>query len=122
MNEPDIIKIGPYPSDNWRNELDHADILVAFRKALLAGKDWQTALLTAMCAWGLPHEEVNGRWYQYLLMGEAFDWLTLAERLLSEVDELVPQGEREGLLLLNRFPREISDLEFRNLLGSLLKF
>jgi hypothetical protein len=117
MNEPDIIQIGPYPFDSWRGGLDRADILAAFRKALLAGEAWQIALLAAIRVWNLPYEEVNGRWYQYLLMGEAFDWLTLAERLLSEVDELVPQEEREGLLLLNRFPREIPDLEFKNLLG-----
>ena len=117
MNEPAIIQIEPYSFDNWGNGLDCGEILEVFRKALLAGEVWQSALLAAIRVWGLPHEKVNGRWYQYLLMGEAFDWLTLAERLLSEVGELVPQEEKEGLLLLNQFPCEISDSEFRDLVG-----
>ncbi|MBI4201208.1 MAG: hypothetical protein HY531_02835, partial [Chloroflexi bacterium] len=87
------------------------------RTSLLAGRAWPSALLEAAGRWPLPQEEVDGVRYQYLLLGEAFDWLNLASRLLLEVDGLVPADEKEALLFQSRLPQEVSEVEFRNLLG-----
>ena len=93
------------------------DVVERFRTFLAEGETWPTALLTAIGMWGLPYEEIDGRRYQYLLLGEAFDWLVLAERLLNEVDGLIPQEEKEALLFSNRLPQNLSEAEFRNFLG-----
>ena len=39
-------------------------------------------------------EEYQGRTYQYLIQGEAFDWLVLAERLCCELDGVIPAEEK----------------------------
>ena len=94
------------------------DAVVYLKGLLLNGEPWTRALLSAIGKWHLPEEEVNGRHYQYLLLGEAFDWLALAERLLSEVDGLVPLEEKEALLFFGRLPEDLSETEFRTLIGS----
>ena len=60
---------------------------------------------------------MDGDQYQYLLLGEAFDWITLASRLLEGIDGLVPQEEKEALLFQNRLPKDIPEAEFRTLIG-----
>ena len=47
-----------------------------------------------------PTGDVGGRTYRYLVGGEAFDWLLLAERLCDEIEDLIPDDEREALLFL----------------------
>ena len=78
-----------------------------FRAALQAGKPWPEALLEAMGLWTLPEEAFQGRHYQYLLHGEAFDWLLLAERLFASADGLAPSAEMERLLLHGLTPPEL---------------
>jgi hypothetical protein len=81
------------------------------------GKPWHVALLEAIRIWTWPEENHNGQYYCYLLDGEAFDWLLLAERLLAEVQGSVPEEELNSLLFNGRLPVEISDDEFRGLIG-----
>ena len=57
------------------------------------GRPWHEALLEAMGMWTLPQEQCNGRGFSYIIQGEAFDWLLLAERLCGELDCLVPREE-----------------------------
>jgi hypothetical protein len=82
---------------------------------------WFLSLLTAIRNWPLPAEHINGREYRYLIGGEAFDWLLLAERLLDEVSDLVPSEETEGLIFHERLPVELSEAEFGQLLGAKYK-
>ena len=93
------------------------EALVEFRQALADGDDWFTALLGAIGRWDTPEEEVDGRQYRYLIGGEAFDWLLLAERLCDAVDGAIPAGEREALLLFGRPPRELAEEEFKHAIG-----
>ena len=81
------------------------------------GKPWHEALLEAAGSWTLPSEEHQGRTYQYLLAGEAFDWLLLAERLCCELDGLVPPDEKEDLLFRGVPPHEIDASQLERLLG-----
>ena len=91
--------------------------ITQFRRDLEAGEPWLDAILLAMGAWTASEEVFQGRRFRYLLQGEAFDWLLLAERLLLSANDLVPQGESLDLLLHGRTPRPLSDAEFRALLG-----
>ena len=88
-----------------------------FRRSLESGRDWPTALLEAMARWTAPQESDNGRTNTYLIGGEAFDWLLLAERLCSEADGLMPDEEREALLFEGRFPNEFKTAKIKEILG-----
>jgi hypothetical protein len=92
-------------------------IVIDLRSDVESGADWYTALLDAVARWPLPQELVGGRWYRYLIGGEAFDWLLLAERLLEEIDDLVAEEEREALLFHNRPPAEQTAEAFREAIG-----
>ncbi len=87
------------------------------RNSLAEGRDWVPALLESMSMWTIPEEVHDDRHNRYLLDGEAFDWLVLAERLLAEVDGLVPEAEKLQLLATGEFPRTLSEDELRGLLG-----
>jgi len=92
-----------------------------FRDAVEAGEPWFDALMQAIALWERPEEDVGERRYRYLIGGEAFDWLLLAERLLGEAGELVPGDEAERLLFEAREPddgaRRLSDERLRELIG-----
>ncbi len=92
--------------------------LERLREALAQGEDWFEALLEAIARWEAPEEEVDGRHYRYLIGGEAFDWLLLAERLCAAVDGAIPEREQEALLFSGRPPRELSDDEFKRAIGA----
>ena len=93
------------------------EILAQMRGAVLAGEPWFLALLTAMAAWRLPEETLSDRRYRYLIGGEAFDWLLLAERILDELADVIPAVEKDALLYHGRPPEEISSDEFRRAIG-----
>lgn len=99
------------------NSNDDNEPVRYLKQALAEGKPWYLALLEAIGMWTYPDENHNGLYYCYLIDGEAFDWLLLAERLLEEVAEAVPEEELNALLFYGRLPREISDEEFRALIG-----
>ena len=67
--------------------------------------------------WEAPEEFAHGRQYRYLVAGEAFDWLLLAERLLEDCKGKVPTDEREALLFFGRPPRPLEDDDFRHAIG-----
>jgi hypothetical protein len=87
------------------------------RRSVQDGKPWFPALLEAMSLWSSPTEVYRGKTYNYLIAGEAFDWLLLAQRLLDEVNGLVPGDEVAELLLRSKPPAPISRAEFRRLIG-----
>ena len=65
----------------------------------------------------MPAETYHGRTYIYLIAGEAFDWLTLAERLCQDVEELLPREETEELLFKGSLPPSFDRAEFAAILG-----
>jgi len=96
-----------------------SDILAAIRRSIESGeRHWLIAVLEGVGQWPLAEEEVNGRRYRYLVGGEAFDWLLLAERLCEALGDLTPEDEREALLVHGRFPTEVSEETLRRLLGA----
>lgn len=93
------------------------ETLRRMRDAVQAGQPWPQALLEAVGLWTQPVEDFQGRTYRYMVQGEAFDWLTLAERLCSELDGMIPSDEKESLLFEGRLPDSAPPEMFRDLLG-----
>ena len=94
------------------------ETLRRMRDAVQAGQPWPRALLEAVGLWTQPLEDFQGRTYRYMVQGEAFDWLTLAERLCSELDGLIPPDEQEALLFRGRLPDSVAPELFKDLLGA----
>lgn len=85
--------------------------------AVSGGTNWYIALLEAIGLWKSPQEVYNGQLFTYLICGEAFDWLRLAERLCQEIKGQVPQDEMIDLLFFDRPPVEITKDDFKRALG-----
>jgi len=97
---------------------DPDELLERFRlQASQPDADWRLALIEAMALWPLAEEEIDGRHFVYLIAGEAFDWRSLAERLLATPGLPVPPEEREGLLTDPELPAGLDEEEFRRRLG-----
>lgn len=96
----------------------HERAIRHLKEAIASGKHWYLALLEAIGLWQATEESHNGRSYRYLIADEAFDWLLLAERLLKEVDSLVPDDEKLALLFQGKPPLELTTNEFKKLIGS----
>jgi len=89
------------------------------REALKAAHDpWYQILLEAIGNWTIPRETYQGRDFQYLIHGEALDWLSLAERICLEFVELVDGPEKEDLLFNGRLPEEVSEIQFSEMIGA----
>ena len=94
-----------------------AVIAEQFKDAVLGGQSWHLALLETIGKWVSSEEEYQGRHYRYLIQGEAFDWILLAERLCCELDGAVSQEELELLFFQGRLPVSITASEFKGLVG-----
>lgn len=84
--------------------LDPSAAIATFIAALDAGEPWYDALLATIARWAAPDEVVDGVRWEYLIGGEAFDWLLLAQRLLDAVGARVPEEEASRLLFTGRGP------------------
>ncbi len=89
-----------------------------FKQALAGRKHWYIALLEAIGLWTKAEEAHNGRIYRYLIAGEAFDWMLLAERLCEEVDGLLPGDEKTALLFYGKPPLNFTADKFKEFIGS----
>jgi len=87
-------------------------------QVIASGKHWYIALLEAIKLWDTAEETHNGRTYCYLINGEAFDWLLLAERLCQAVEGLLPNEEMTNLLFNGEPPLNLPPEEFKKLIGS----
>jgi hypothetical protein len=87
-------------------------------QAIISGKHWYLALLEAIGLWTESEETYNGRHYRYLIDGEAFDWLLLAERLCAAIDDLVPEDEKLALLFHGKPPIRLTKDRFKELIGA----
>jgi hypothetical protein len=106
------------PFGTGEGDAEDVDAIEHFRAALDAGDHWFDALMQAIALWERPQEQVDGRLYRYLVGGEAFDWLVLAERLVEEAGARVPEHEAERLLFDAAPPRPMDDDALRDLIGA----
>lgn len=93
------------------------EALLRLQQGVASGEQWYLALLDAVALWESAEEVYRGRHYRYLIGGEAFDWLLLAERLIAAVDGLVPEEEKLALLFHGRPPIAFDAEEFRRRIG-----
>lgn len=84
-----------------------------------SGHNWYLALLKAIGLWTSPVEIVDGRTRRYLIDGEAFDFLLLSERLIRDVEEIIPEEERNGLIFRSRPPVILPASRFKELIGAI---
>ena len=106
------------PDVDMESGIDPAgDAAGPFLTDIRAGQNWFLALLRAVAAWPTPQEEWNSRVYCYVIGGEAFDWLLLAERLLAAADGLIPDEEKAQLLFDGQPPMPLQNGLFRELIG-----
>ena len=98
-------------------EFDDNEVIRLLRQNVMAGKNWYLALLEAIGRWSKTEENIDGRRYVYLVGGEAFDWLILAERLCQTIDDLIPEDEKLDLLLHGKAPVNLATEEFQNYIG-----
>ncbi len=96
-----------------------AEVVGHLKQAITAGEHWYIALLEAIGLWTEAEETRHGRSYRYLIDGEAFDWLLLAERLCEEVDGLVPDEEKTAFLFRGKSPLPLSLGRFKELIGTI---
>ncbi len=94
-----------------------AEAVRYLKEAVASGKHWYLSLLGAIGLWSSAAEEYNDRSYVYLIDGEAFDWLLLAERLCGTVAEWVPEGEMDALLFHGVPPLELDAAAVKELIG-----
>jgi len=93
------------------------EVIRRLRQDIAGGKHWYIALLEAIGRWQTDEEEIDGRRYRYLIGGEAFDWLLLAEKLCRAVDSLLPEDEKTALLFHGKPPIELGANKFKELIG-----
>jgi hypothetical protein len=94
-----------------------AEAVRYLKEALASGKNWYLSLLGAIGLWSSASEDYRDRSYVYLIDGEAFDWLLLAERLCETVESLLPEKERDDLLFHGVPPLELDAAEIKELIG-----
>jgi len=94
-----------------------AGVIRYLEQAITGGKHWYIALLEAIGLWTVAEEVHNQRRYCYLIAGEAFDWLLLAERLCQAVDGLLPDDEKTALLFHGQPPLNLTVDKFKELIG-----
>jgi hypothetical protein len=94
-----------------------AEAIRHFQEAVYSGQNWYLALLSAMGLWCSPEETINERRYQYLIDGEAFDWLLLAERLCDTVNGVIPEDEKSALLFSGTPPVSLTAAKIKQLMG-----
>ena len=94
-----------------------AEAIRHFEQAIGSGRHWFIALLESMGLWTSSEEAYDGRTYRYLIGGEAFDWLLLAERLCEAVDGLLPADEKNELLFSARPPLSLNASEVEKIIS-----
>ena len=111
--------MSPRASAGWKPQTEARRIVAELKRAVAAGEThWFLALMEAVREWPLPEEDTGDRTYRYLVGGEAFDWLLLAERLCDEIEDLIPDEERDALLFHGRLPEEVDENDVERLLGA----
>ena len=93
------------------------EAILRMRQAVTEGQHWFEALLDAVGRWRMARETVRDREYSYIIGGDAFDWLLLAERIIDEIGDIVPPRESHAQLYYGRWPIDIDDEEFAARLG-----
>lgn len=96
---------------------DQTPAVRAFAEAFAAGEHWYGALLGAVCQWSRDEECYDGRYFRFMIAGEALDLLLVMERISWDFRHLLPQEEYRALFFYARPPHIYSDTDFAHVLG-----
>ena len=103
---------------NFSNDQYTAEILIQkMMQNIEKGNNWFDALLHLISSWKLRSELVGTKNYNYLIDGEAFDWLLLAERICFVLKDFIPKKQYNSLIISGKFPYNLNVNEFRNIIG-----
>ena len=91
--------------------------VATFLDSIERGEPWYPTLLDVIGRWVAQEETVDGVHHRYLIAGEAFDWMRLAQRLLETAGERVAADEAERLLLFGMPPDGSDDEDFARAIG-----
>jgi hypothetical protein len=94
-----------------------AEAINYLKKAVAGGKHWYLALLEAIGLWASAYETYEDRTYIYLIEGEAFDWLLLAERLCATIQNYIPENEMDNLLFRGIPPVQLDAAPVKEAIG-----
>lgn len=94
------------------------EVIKHLEQSITSGQHWYLALLEAIRSWTRAEEVHNRRRYCFLIAGEAFDWLLLAERLCQTVDSLLPEDEKLALIFHGKPPLKLTSAQLQELMGS----
>ena len=104
-------------TESQLSETSDKDTLRRFVHTIESGQHWYPALLKAIGEWQSTEEETDEGTRVYLVGGEAFDWLLLAERITSAADGLIPEDELTSLLFTGQPPLVLEQGVFKESLG-----
>ena len=97
---------------------DQTPAVRAFADALGAGSHWYGALLGAVHLWSRDEECYGGRYFRFMIAGEALDLLLVMERISWDYRQFLPQEECEALFFYAQPPYTYPDRDFAHLLGA----
>ena len=79
--------------------------------------DWTMDMMELMRTWDVPSEVIGKRKFNYLIGGEAFDYLSLLERLTFDSRINLEKSKLEELLFYGHLPSYSVKDEMKNYLG-----
>lgn len=94
---------------------DPGGVIQRLSERVAVGEGWGQALVEAVGDWPSASERIQGEQFVYVVAGEAFDWLKLAERLLRSLPGAVTI-EQEEFLFTGVLP-DVSPTDFKAALG-----
>lgn len=106
-----------FNTDNLIKSNSTDKLIQTLRYSIKSGTYWPQALIQAMGSWSLPNETYKGREYVYLIHGECFNMLLLAERLMAELQDLISFTDIENLLFNSEFPEDFDLSTLKSELG-----
>ena len=118
-----VVTEGMHEEVSWESGMSEEGTQAAsasiahLRESIEEGNHWYRALLEAIGLWAAPEEMYQGQPLCYLIAGEAFDWIVLARRLCDSVNGLIPKKELDQLLKRIQPPIEVSNDDFKNMVG-----
>ena len=93
------------------------EILGQLKQDLAASRHPGESLLLACSKWSLSAEMVNGVYYEYVLAQEAFDLISLMNRLAIDCKGLIPAKDLSDAVFADEYELVSSGENLRGLLG-----
>ena len=94
------------------------DVINRLKDDIQLGNDWVYCLMDAIGSWSVTEETYRGKNFKYFIAGEAFDWQLLAQRLCGSVNGLIPEDEKENILILGTLPDRLKNDSIASLIKS----